>query len=228
MDNTIQRKVFIILSIVITASFLSIGIFWCTNSYLRLWETLKELWESIIYYFCEIFAIEQSVPETGPVIPPSEVLDPEVTTPILPNDSSYFWLKFKAYFNLFIQGDNLKRYFVGILRVIGDISQILLLVIPLILLFVILIKKIYGARNTNYNQDTKPLKAFKAISGVTYQPVKRFILSYQDFLTEFSYWKTMWLWIWLVNINFVSMVISFIAFYFYFAISFDLTAIIHK
>ena len=40
------------------------------------------------------FAIEQSVPETGPVIPPSEVLDPEVTTPILPNDSSYFWRPF--------------------------------------------------------------------------------------------------------------------------------------
>ena len=225
MDNTIQRKVFIALSIVITASFLAIGIFLCTNSYLRLWETLKELWESIKYYFCEIFAIEQSVPETGPVIPPSEVLDPEVTTPILPNESSYFWLKFKAYFNILVQGANLKRYFVGILRVIGDISHVLLLVIPFILLFVILVKKMYSGTNTRYNQDTKPLKVFKAISGVTYQPVKRFILSYRDFLDEQSFWKTMWLWIWLININFVSMVISFIAFYFYFAISFDLTAI---
>ena len=52
------------------------------------------------------------------------------------------------------------------MKIFYVISQILLLVIPLILLFVILIKKIYGARNTNYNQDTKPLKAFKAISGV--------------------------------------------------------------
>ena len=51
------RKVHIWLSITITAIFLCIGVFLCTRSYVRLWETITEVWSSIKFYFCEIFEI---------------------------------------------------------------------------------------------------------------------------------------------------------------------------
>ena len=51
------RKVHIALSIVITAIFLCIGAFWCTRSYVRLWETITGMGSSIKFYFCEILRI---------------------------------------------------------------------------------------------------------------------------------------------------------------------------
>ena len=59
----------------------------------------------------------------------------------------------------------------------------------------IVIKRLYAKGNNNYNVDTLPLRAFKKISAVTYQPTKRFVCGYVEFLREHN-----WIWIsWLVN-----------------------------
>ena len=66
------RKIHIALSIMITAIFLCIGIFWCQRSYIRLWETIREMGSSIKFYFCEIFEIENTTKVE--VIEPSDIL----------------------------------------------------------------------------------------------------------------------------------------------------------
>ena len=66
------KKIYTALSIVITAVFLAIGLFCCSKSYARLWETIGELCSSIKFYFCEIFGIENSTQVE--VITPSEIL----------------------------------------------------------------------------------------------------------------------------------------------------------
>ena len=86
------RKVHIALSIVITAIFLCIGAFWCTRSYVRLWETITELGSSIKFYFCEIFEIENTTKVE--VIEPSDIVAGEVIP--IPSTPSAFWLKFRT------------------------------------------------------------------------------------------------------------------------------------
>ena len=185
------RKVHIALSIVITAIFLCIGAFWCTRSYVRLWETITEMGSSIKFYFCEICEIENTTKVE--VIEPSDVVAGEVIP--LPSTPSAFWLKFKTYFTLLVNGKNLGAYFSGVGEGIGNVSRILVLLIPVAILLVVIIRKIYNTPNTNHGRDTLPLRIFKKISGITYQPIKRFILGYRCYLDNYPRWKTAWLWI---------------------------------
>ena len=216
-----SRKVHIALSIVITAIFLCIGAFLCTRSYIRLWETITELGSSIKFYFCEIFEIENSTKVE--VIEPSDVIAGEVMP--LPSTPSMFWLKFRVYFTLLVNGRHLGAYFSGIGVGIGNLSRVLVLLIPIVILLVVIIRKIYNTPNTDHGRDTVPLRVFKKISGITYQPLKRFIISYRCFLDNNPKWKTAWLWIWLGNINFLSILVAFISYYFYFAVSFDVLSL---
>lgn len=218
---TLRNKIHIALSILITAIFLCIGAFLCTRSYVRLWEAITEMGSSLKFYFCEIFEIENTTKVE--VIEPSDILINEVMP--IPSTPDAFWLKFKVYFTLLVNGNHLGMYFRKIGIGLGNISRILVLILPVIILLIILIRKIYTTPNTNHNQDTRPLRLFKKISNVTFQPIKRFVLGYRQFLSDNPKWKTAWLWIWLGNVNFLSIIVAFISYYFYFAVSFDVVSI---
>jgi hypothetical protein len=58
-----------------------------------------------------------------------------------------------------------------------------------------------------------------------YQPIKKFVLGYRQFLEDNLRWKILWLWIWLGNLNFLSIIVSFIAYYLYFSVSFDVASL---
>ena len=215
------RKVHIALSIVITAIFLCIGAFWCTRSYIRLWEAITEMSASIKFYFCEIFEIENTTKVE--VIEPSDVLVGEVVP--IPSTANTFWLKCGAYFTLLVNGKNLGSYFTGVGIGVGNFSRILVLLIPVLILMGIVLKKIYNTPNTAHGRDTASLQVFKRLSGATFQPIQRFVLGYKNFLAEHPKWKIPWLWIWLGNVNFLSILVAFISYYFYFAVSFDVLSI---
>ena len=218
MDKT--RKLHIALSVIITAAFVCIGIFWCTKSYERLWEAFCELGASLKFYFCEIFGIEQSLSPNEPVIPPSDILGGEVN--ILPATPNVLWLKVQAYFMLLINGSHLGLYFTNLSTWLGNFAKVLLVIFPIIIVLIICVKRLYNRPNTKYNHDTLPLRVFKRLSGTMYQPIKKFVFDYRQFLEDNSRWKTLWLWIWLGNLNFLSIVVAFIAYYLYFSVSFDI------
>jgi len=215
------RKIHITLSVLITISFLCIGAFLCCKSYIRFFETLLDLFDSVRFYFCEVFGIEHST--TAGILDSSSVLEEEITA--LPSSSPSFWLRVKVFFRLLISGRHLGGYFNGVGKVIGYIAYYIMLFLPFVLALAFLVKAIYNHPNKKHNIDTLPLKAFKKISGATYQPVKRFILGYVDYLHEKKWWRKLWLWIWLFNINFVSIIVAAIAYCFYFTVSFDLASI---
>lgn len=221
----ILRKIYIALSVVITAIFLIIGIAYCTKSYERLLETIYGVGSSVKFYFSEIFELENSTPVD--VIQPSETLQGE--TVAMPTTASVFWLKFRVFFTLLFNGSNLGGYFGIIGQKMELFSRFLLLLLPVAILAVIVVKRIYATPNTRHNQDTRPLRFVKWISGKTYQPIKRFILGYKRYLDEKTQWKTAWLWIWLANVNFLSIgimcifsfVFSFLHFVFLQVFEFD-------
>ena len=131
---------------------------------------------SIKFYFCEIFEIENTTKVE--VIEPSDILVGEVLP--IPSTPDTFWLKFRVFFTLLVNGKHLGMYFTKIGIGIGNVSRILVLLLPVIVLGVILIQKIYTTPNTNHNKDTRPLRLFKKISGLIYQPIKRFVLAYNS------------------------------------------------
>ena len=90
-------------------------------------------------------------------------------------------------------------------------SRLLLIILPVIAALIMLIKILYGANNNKYNIDTKPLRLFKFVSKITYQPIKEQILSFVDFLKRYKWIYKLWIVIWIFNLNFAAIIISALA-----------------
>ncbi|MBE5739232.1 MAG: hypothetical protein E7349_00070 [Clostridiales bacterium] len=216
-----SRKVwFISLSVFITVLSVALGVTVFQSSYLRLWETLCALGTSVKYYGCEVFGIEHST-HAG-ITDISGVLKWEQ---FLPKTTEDFKLKANIFFSLFIQGGNLKAFWLMVGKGVGNVARYIVLFLPFVLLFVLLIKKAYATPNTKHNQDTKPLKAFKWVMGKTYHPIKRFIKEYAAYVERDGKWKTAWIVIWALNFNLASMIVAFVAYYLYFSVSFDVKSL---
>ena len=215
-----RTKVFIGLSIFITVLSIALGLTFFYKSIARLGETWVELWSSLKYYFCEICGIEHNI-HAG-VTDNSEILE---WGEVLPKTEDGFKLKTAIYFKLFFNGGNFKSFGTAVGMGVGGFARWLVLLLPLILLLIMLIRKMYSTPNTNHNQDTKPLKAFKWIASKTYQPIKRFVLDYLDYIRENGQWKISWIVIWIINLNIASIIVAFVAYYLYFAVTFKLTTL---
>ena len=215
-----RRISYIVLVVVFTIAFVLIGAFIFSSSYLRLGETFVDLWHSIKFYFCELFEIETDFDVS--VILPSDEINHEST---LPGEFEEFQGQTVTYFDAFFSKENFVLWGYHVLDVLGKTAKILTLILPIILVGFLIIRTSYGQINTKHNIDTIPLKIFKQTSRFTYQPTKRYILGFVDFLSEYRLILFAWLLIWLCNLNLLSIVIAFLAYYFYFAISFNVASI---
>lgn len=215
-----RTKIFIGLSVFITVLSIALGLTVFYKSIARLGETWIELWSSLKYYFCEICGIEHTV-HAG-VTDKSEILE---WGEVLPKTEDGFKLKTAIYFKLFFNGGNFKSFGTAVGMGVGGVARWLVLFLPLILLVIMLIRKMYSTPNANHNQDTKPLKAFKWMANKTYQPIKRFVLDYLDYIRENGRWKISWIVIWIINLNIASIIVAFVAYYLYFAVTFKLTTL---
>ena len=210
-----RTKIFVGLSIGITVLSVLLGASIFYRSYMRLWETLGDLWDSVRYYFCEIFMIEHNI-HAG-VTDKSEVLGIEN---ILPETPEGFGVNWTIYFKLFFSARNLQGYN-GVVGVgVGNAARYILLFLPLVVVLVLVVRKVYSKPNKRHNYDTKPLRVFKRIAAKTYQPIRRFILDFKEYLNAHDKWKTWWIVIWLMNLNLMSIIVAFVAYYMYFAVTF--------
>lgn len=207
----------ITLTVLLSLSFILLGVFHFGSSYLRLFESLGDLWESVRYFFVRIFGLNIHVEPT--VNNYSEVLNWNI---FLAEDFEAFKSQAADYFSLLFSGEN----FAGYMALIGDIlvnlAKILAIAIPCVLVLILAIKKIYQSSNTKHNKDTVPLRVFKWISGKFYHPIKRLVQSFIAFLKEHGWIWKIWLFLWVVQLNLATIIIGFFAFYFYFVVSFKL------
>ena len=197
---------FTILSVIITlvSVVLGVTVFW--DSFVRLWETLGNLVDSARYYFCEIFQIEHSI-EVG-VTEKSDVLE---WNPVLPETPQTLDVRAGLFKRIFFTKANMGLFGAKLSVGAGNVAKWLSLLLPLALLGVMWIKKMYATPNNHYNVDTKPLKAFKWLSGNTYQPIKGFVKAYVSYVKT-TKWVTAWMIIWALNMNLVSICVAFFSF----------------
>ena len=205
----------ILLTIALSLYFIYLGIFHFGSSYMRLFESLGDLWQSIKFFFVRVLGLTDSVIPT--VNEYSGVMEWNI---ILPDDFEAFKTQAGMYFSMLVSKENLAAY--GVL--LGDICMVLLKVlaiaIPSILIIVLALKKIYKSNNVNHNKDTVPLRVFKWITKITYQPIKRLIVSYISFLKRYRFIWILWLILWVIQLNLATIIVAFFAYYFYFFVSF--------
>ncbi len=210
------RKIHITITIGISLIIVLLSVLFFQTSWLRLFETFRDFGVSVKYYFCKLFEVKTSVLPT--VTDYSSVFSWNV---FLPDSSEKTNGYVKEFFALFFNADNFKAWLNGVTDGLYVFLKILVLSLPCIVLIVILSQKIRQKRNNDYNEDTKPLKAYKAVENKVFVPVVRFVKAYIAFLKENIKVVYAWLILLAVTLNFASVFVAFFAYYFYFAVSFD-------
>ena len=212
-----RRRTFnICLTVVITAAFILLGAFVFGDSYLRFGETAKDFGLSVGYYFCTLFGMDHDIVPS--VTEYSSVMDWSI---LLPSDLEGFTSQSKSFFALLIDGENFASYWAKVGDVMLVLLKVVAIILPCLLVLGLVIWRLYKSGNTKHNKDTVPLKVFKSFSRCLYQPLKRAVLSYRDFLTEHRAVWIFWAVMWAFHLNAASIVTGFLAYYFYFVLSFD-------
>ena len=207
----------VIITVIISLAFLALGaVFW--QSYLRFGEACRDLGLSVAYYFCELFGLEYAFTPT--VTGYSSVMQWDI---LLPSDFAGFTGAAGKYFSLLISGENFAGYWTKVGSVLEGMAKVLIIALPCVLLFVIIVRAMYRRANTKHNYDTLPLRIFKWLARWTYQPIKRTVKSYLAFLRRQSWIVVCWALLWVFHLNLASVVMAFLAYYFYFVLSFDVS-----
>ena len=215
-----QRVVYVSFTVAITIIFLLLGLFVFGVSYKRLYEAIIDLYGGFLYYIRVLFGMKTS--ELPSVTDYSKIID-GVT--ILPSDVEGFKSNTATYFRMLVSKENFLSWLSATGQKANVLAKVLTILLPCILVLIIAVKRLYAKENNNYNVDTLPLRALKKISAVTYQPIKRFVSGYIEYLREHNWIWISWLVMWAFHLNLTSIVIAFFAYYFYFAVSFDFVGI---
>lgn len=214
-----MRRNIVITAIIFTGMAL-LGVFVFSDSYLRLWESLRDLGNSAAYYFCRLFGTDNNIIPT--INEYSEVFS---WGTVLPEDIGEFKENMSNYFALLFDAENFAGWGESVAAFLETALKVLLLALPLILALGMAIHKLYKSGNTEHGKDTVPLKVFKTIAKCIYLPVKRTVLAYREFLQEYRAVWGIWLAAWAFHLNLVTIAVEFVAYYLWFVVSFDFATI---
>lgn len=212
----------------ITLCFIAMGVFCFSNALGRLIESIRDVGTSSAYYFCELFELRLNVTPTVnelPKIPffgsfnPSNATLPNVS---MPENWAAFKIKWAQYWKLWANKDNFDGYLKVLSNILYALSKVLILALPFIVCVWLLVKQMLKAENNDYDKDSKALQSFKRFTERYYTPVKNKIAEFITFVKERKYYYVTWLCLWGLYFNVFTIVIEFVAYYFYFVVSFDI------
>ena len=214
-----SRRYNIIVTIVISGIFLGLlAVFW--QSYVRFGEACKDFGLSAAFYFCELFGVDYSFTPT--VTEYSGVLQWEI---VLPADFNEFTVSVGNFFAMLTDNENFAGYWLAVGDVMLVVAKAVAVILPCVMVLLLVVVRLYRQENTDHNRDTRPLKIFKWLSERTYQPIKHAVLSYREYLSEHKSVWICWIVLWVFHLNVASIIMGFLAYYFYFVLSFDVAGL---
>ena len=212
----------------ITLCFIAMGVFRFSNALGRLIESLRDVGISFAYYFCELFDFHDVITPTVNDLPEipffkwfnfSNATLPNV---FVPENWAAFKVKWAQYWKVWADKETFNGYLAVISNILYVISKIFVLALPFILCVYLLIRQMLKTENNDYDKDSKALQSFKRFTERYYTPVKNKIAEFITFVKERKYYYVTWLCLWGLYFNVFTIVIEFVACYFYFVVSFDI------
>ena len=218
-----------LICIIITLGIIALGLFRFFDCIGRIIEACRDFGLSVAYYFCELFRLPHDIAPTVndyAKVPffdsPFESFSPSVT---LPDSWEGFKVKWGEYWQAFASKENLDGYFIWLGDFLYTLSLVILICLPFVILLIFAARKLLNKQNNDWGEDTRPLKLFKAAANHTYRPAKAWFIGFLHFIAEHkAYWGT-WLALFALYFNIATIFIEFLAFYFYFVVSFDFVSI---
>lgn len=214
-----KRVAFNIIIVLIFIISIVLAVFPFRVSYMRVFESIIDLFNSLKIYGQTIFGLE--IDGASTVKNFSSVL----WFNLLPSDMDLFGDKMKAFRFLFFNGSNFSIAITNLGEFILNLLMVLIIAIPILIICILAVKKIYRSQNNNYNQDTVALRIFKKVSNTIFEPIKSFVVDFYNYFRGIKWVKVTLLILWILNLNLATILIEALAYYFYFSVSFDLASI---
>ena len=209
--------IYAILSLGLLAASIVIGIWLFYISYCRTEESIYNLGEALRFYFMKLANMEVDgtlgVNDYSLNIQWNDFYAPDIDS-VKP--------RFVDYWNMFIDKNNFLSWAEKASVVMGNIGKVIVIGLPVVLLIWFLIKKLYFKENNKYNEDTLPLKMWKHIDKLAFEPTRNFIYGYIRYLKDNGPFMALFIIVWLINLNVVTIILEFLAFYFYFVVTFQI------
>lgn len=199
----------------LTILFVLLAVLIYNKSYIRLAESVRDVYTSCKYYVFELF-FDNADNVNVTVIEKSSISFGK----IFPLSVDEFREHFSAFWQLLFTSENLFDF----LQYSSKFLLILNVFLTFFVILFIVLKLYFGmllrTKNDNLNQDTKPLLAYKKIEKF-FATIKNWFKRLFAFFKNKKFLK-LWFWIWLFNLNAMAIVIEVFAYLFYFVASFDL------
>lgn len=206
--------------LMMTVGFLSLAIFYFTSADLRVIESVRDLKNSFLFYFSELFELGL----TGEITVTSYSSAPFVLPFNLPDTWGEFQETWREYWRVWASSETFYGYMAFLGNILFYVSKILCILLPILSLVIIIFKARKRPINNDYNKDSKLLKCWRKFEKKVYLPCREWVKSFLLFVKEKGYIK-LWCWIWAYNFNVIAIALEFLAFYLYFISSFDFVSI---
>lgn len=197
------------------------------NALGRLIESVRDVGTSFAYYVCDIFEINGGVSATVNDLAKIPFFNfvGHGQAEVLPKEFVAFKASWNRYWQLWCSKDNFGGYMNALSRGLSSFAKILLVLLPLIVALFVYFRIELTKENNDYNEDSKPLAAWKRFSVKFIRPIIKCVKSFVAFLREHSAFLKIWLLLWAFYFNFFTIVLEAIAYYLYFVISFDIKSL---
>ncbi len=188
------------------------------DSFVRVWESLKDFGLSIAYYFCELFYLPYNI---KPTINDLSVSSLKIISDFNIFDFSNFQTFFDVGFNMIFNIDTLLRYLNKVADFLSSTTRFLLIFAPLVLLIILKYRTYFSENDNKLNSDSKFLKIFKQIELKFYNPIKNWLIDLFHFFFSKKFFVIITLLMFSIYFNVITIIVEFFAYYFYLVISFD-------
>lgn len=242
-----REKQFYYACTIITLGLLALGLFRFPNAIGRLVESCRDFGLSIAYMFCEWFDIEAEITPTVNNYPDYSFLNmktwffslfnqssmPSTPSPTLPLDWDLFKEKWVAYWQAFIDTDNIMQYLYYLAYYAEIVALVLILGIPIWFGVKRLFNKYYFKEprhpetEEEQQDETRPIKESKLLRAWHWFYFTILVRIGMWFVALFNFVKAredlyqFWLLLVLLYFNVLTIIIEFCAYYVYFVVSFD-------
>ena len=223
--------------VLITLGFLGCG-FLFPNALPRVAESLRDLGTSFVYYIYGIASDSNSIPVPPTVLSVQSWQWAESRWEPL-KLFPWTWEEFKVlwvdYWALFATEENLAAYWESFSGFFEVLSKLILYCLPLVIPLIVYSKKYVAPRECPEEEEKEeektpeaslPCRWFESFVFTVFYPMGRWMRSfYAYFYKENRQFFNAWVAIWLLYFNVISIGVSFLAFYMYFVVEFELTSV---
>lgn len=208
-----------ILSVTVILGSVLYGTLVLTSSYVKLGLSVLSLGKSLLFYFASILGLKSPFPPTANMLPPS------IDVSIIPGTPMEFGERWRRFSTLFIDINNLKAYSAALIHGMAVAAYAILAAIPLLVLLLIAFATSDKTVRTGRIKDSMLLKVWKWFSHKIIQPIFKAVKYYTAFIKKHKPYRIIFLCVWGLSLNLATICFGILAFYFYFAASFDLVSI---